>query len=47
MDGKRLDELEKNQEIGKRPYQYFLFVLAITVIALAVVLLLRRLLFGF
>lgn len=47
MDGKRLDELEKNQEIGKRPYQYSLFVLAITVIALAVVLLLRRLLFGF
>ena len=47
MDGKRLDELEKNQEIGKRPYQYFLFVLAITVIALAAVLLLRRLLFGF
>ena len=47
VDGKRLDELEKNQEIGKRPYQYFLFVLAITVIALAVVLLLRRLLFGF
>ena len=46
-DGKRLDELEKNQEIGKRPYQYFLFVLAITVIALAAVLLLRRLLFGF
>ena len=47
MDGKRLDELEKNQEIGKRPYQYFLFVLAMTVSALAVVLLLRRLLFGF
>lgn len=47
VDGKRLDELEKNQEIGKRPYQYFLLVFAITVIALAVVLLLRRLLFGF
>lgn len=47
VDGKRLDELEKNQEIGKRPYQYFLLVFTITVIALAVVLLLRRLLFGF
>ena len=47
VDGKRLDELESNLEIGKRPYQYFLLVFAITVIALAVVLLLRRLLFGF
>ena len=24
MEGKRLDELQKQQEIGKRPYQTFL-----------------------
>ena len=47
MEGKRLDELEKNQEIGKRPYQITLLVVATTVIALVVVLLLRRVLFHF
>lgn len=47
MEGKRLDELEKNQEIGKRPYQIALLVAATAVIALVVVLLLRRILFDF
>jgi len=47
MNGKRLDELEKNQEIGKRPYQITLLVVATAVVALGVVLLLRRVLFHF
>ena len=47
MDGKRLDELEKNQEIGKRPYQITMLVVATAVIALVIVLLLRRVLFHF
>lgn len=47
MEGKRLDELEKNQEIGKRPYQIALLVAATAVIALVVVLFLRRILFDF
>lgn len=47
MDGKRLDELEKNQEIGKRPYQITMLVLLTTVIALAVVLALRKVFFNF
>ena len=47
MDGKRLDELEKNQEIGKRPYQITLLVIATAVFALVIVLLLRRVLFHF
>ena len=47
MEGKRLDELEKNQEIGKRPYQIALLVAATAVIALVVVSLLRRILFHF
>ena len=47
MEGKRLDELEKNQEIGKRPYQIALLGAATAVIALVVVSLLRRILFHF
>lgn len=47
MEGKRLDELEKNQEIGKRPYQIAMLVMLTTAVALAVVLLLRRVFFHF
>ena len=47
LDGRRLDELEKQREIGKRPYQHFLVELAVALVGLAVVLLLRRVLFGF
>ncbi len=47
LEGRRLDELEKQREIGKRHYQYILVVLAVALVGLAVVLLLRRLLFGF
>ena len=47
LDGKRLDELEKNQEIGKRPYQIVMLVALTAAVGLAVVLLLRRLLFHF
>ena len=47
LDGRRLDELEKQREIGKRHYQHFLVELAVALVGLVVVLLLRRLLFGF
>ena len=47
MDGKRLDELEKNQEIGKRPYQIVMLVLLTAVIGLIVVIALRKLFFNF
>ena len=47
MDGKRLDELEKNQEIGKRPYQIAMLVLLTTIIGLIVVIALRKLFFNF
>lgn len=47
LDGRRLDELEKQREIGKRPYQHFLVELVVALVGLAVVLLLRRVLFGF
>lgn len=47
LEGRRLDELEKNQEIGKRPYQIALLVALTAAVGLAVVLLLRRLFFGF
>ena len=47
MEGKRLDELEKNQEIGKRPYQIAMLVMLATAVGLAVVLLLRRVFFHF
>ena len=40
MEGKRLDELQKNQEIGKRPYQKFLLCTGAAVIAFLVCLLL-------
>lgn len=47
MEGKRLDELEKNQEIGKRPYQSAMLVALTAVVGLLVVLLLRRIFFQF
>ena len=47
MEGKRLDELEKNQEIGKRPYQITMLVLLTAVIGLIVVMALRKLFFNF
>ena len=47
MDGKRLDELEKNQEIGKRPYQIVMLVLLTAVIGLVIVIALRKLFFNF
>ena len=47
LEGKRLDELEKNQEIGKRPYQIAMLVALTAVIGLMVVLLLRRVFFRF
>lgn len=47
MEGKRLDELEKNQEIGKRPYQIAMLVLLTAVIGLIVVMALRKLFFNF
>lgn len=47
LEGRRLDELEKQREIGKRHYQHFLVELIVALVGLVVVLLLRRLLFGF
>lgn len=47
LEGKRLDELEKNQELGKRPYQYAMLISLTAVIGLVVVLLLRRVFFHF
>ncbi|MBR2048577.1 MAG: helix-turn-helix domain-containing protein [Oscillospiraceae bacterium] len=47
MEGKRLDELEKNQEIGKRPYQIAMLVALTAVVGLAVVYSLRRVFFHF
>ena len=47
MEGKRLDELEKNQEIGKRPYQIVMLVLLTAMIGLIVVMALRKLFFNF
>jgi len=47
MEGKRLDELEKNQEIGKRPYQIVMLVALSAAVGLVVVLLLRRVFFHF
>ena len=47
LEGKRLDELEKNQEIGKRPYQIAFLVVLTTVVGLAVVLMLRKVFFHF
>lgn len=45
LDGKRLDELEKQQEIGKRPYQKVFFVVAVALTAFAAVWILAWLLF--
>jgi len=47
MEGKRLDELEKNQEIGKRPYQIAALVVLTGMVGLMVVLLLRWVCFRF
>ena len=43
-EGKRLDELERQQEIGKRPYQKFLLGIATGIITILVCLLMVRLL---
>lgn len=43
-EGKRLDELEKQREIGKRPYQKFLLAVASGTIALAAAFLIHWLL---
>lgn len=43
-EGKRLDELEKNREIGKRPYQKFLLGVTTGIIALLTCLLMGWLL---
>jgi len=47
LEGQRLDELEKQREIGKRPYQMVLLVAATALIGLVVVLALRWVFFGF
>ena len=47
MDGKRLDEMENNQEIGKRQYQIVMLVLLTAIIGLIVVIALRKLFFNF
>ena len=47
MEGKRLDELEKHQEIGKRPYQITVLIALTAAVGLVVVLLLRRIFFHF
>ena len=36
MEGKRLDEIEKKQEIAKRPYQKVLLVLGSAVVGFVV-----------
>lgn len=45
LDGKRLDELQKQQEVGKRPYQKFLIALAIFLLGSMITLTMRWLLF--
>ena len=47
MEGKRLGEPEKNQEIGKRPYQIAMLVLLTAMIALIAVIVLRKIFFHF
>lgn len=42
MDGKRLDETEEQQEIGKRPYQTVLYIFASAAIAFIVVYLMAK-----
>lgn len=36
VEGKKLDNIEKNQEFGKRPYQKFILVIGVGLIALIV-----------
>lgn len=43
-NGERLDEITKNQEIGKRPYQKFLLAFAAGLITLTITLLLFKIL---
>ena len=47
MEGKQLDEREKNQEIGKRPYQIAMLVTLTTAVSFIVVLVLRKIFFQF
>ncbi|WOO35120.1 helix-turn-helix transcriptional regulator [Anaerocolumna sp. AGMB13020] len=46
-EGKRLDEIEKNQEIGKRPYQQILLMLGSALLTLFISLLLLWILKAF
>jgi len=47
LEGKRLDELEKNQEIGKRPYQAAMYLALTAAAGLVIVLVLRNVFFHF
>lgn len=40
MEGKRLDEIEKQREIGKRPYQKILLAIGAAILSFAVTCLL-------
>lgn len=46
LEGRRLDELEKQREIGKRYYQEFVFALAVGLTGFCIVKLLIWLMFG-
>lgn len=46
LEGRRLDELEKQREIGKRHYQKFVIVLAVGLTGFCIVRLLMRLMLG-
>ena len=47
LEGRRLDEPEKHQEIGKRPYQIVLLVLLTGAVGLVIVMALRKVFFHF
>ncbi len=41
LDGKNMDELEKNQEYGKRPYQKILLVIGSGLLTIVVAVIMR------
>ena len=43
MDGKQLDKLEQQREIGKRPYQTVLYMIGSAAIAFIIVYLMAKL----
>ena len=43
MEGKRLDEIEEQQEIGKRPYQTVMYMFGSAAIAFIVVYMMAKL----